>query len=198
MANKDSRFYRKCCLRNLFSLIKQVIPIFIIHFIGWALFSYIEDSLNVLGCIANSQKVAEEPHPSSNKTERALILFSMLYNKTGQALTTKQQSEILFIFRRYFNVPKQEAAAISNLNNLGCSKWLRFSIMTSTTIGKRLNSLSCISYFGWGRLPLLPSEDKPNSFMLPLTFPVLSPPPCLGLQQTFQLPTYALQWKSLS
>ena len=115
-------------------------PIIIIQLIGWAIFSYVEDDLNVIDCFQNPKKVAEEMYPASNEAERATILFYKLYNKTGQALTVNQSIEMYSLFKTYFNVPYQghEWMPEELKSYLACFKWFRFSILTSTTIGKRI------------------------------------------------------------
>ena len=130
----------KCCSETcsyFVLLTKKSIPVVIIQLIGWALFSYVEDDLNVIDCFARPQKVAEMMFPPSNEEQRAGVLFNKLYNKTGQELTVNQSIEMYHLFRAYFKMPAYGLNISDGIKTyIACVKWFRFASLTLTTIGK--------------------------------------------------------------
>ena len=139
MSNNEHSSCRKWCRKSwidVWAMFKRFIIIIIAQLVGWAIFSYVEDDLNVIDCFINPIKVADNMYPLSNETEKATALFYKLYNKTGQVLTFNQSAEIYSVFRAYFNVPIQEPMLSDDRALRGCVKWYRFSAVTMTTIGK--------------------------------------------------------------
>ena len=128
-----------CCLKwfqESWAITKRFAIVIFAQLIGWAIFSYVEDDLNVIDCFANSSRVADKLYPLSNETETAAAFFSKLYNKTGQVLTLNQSIATYSLFKTYFNVPNQEVFLTNDRAYRGCVKWFRFSVVTMTTIGK--------------------------------------------------------------
>ena len=133
-----------CCIcwqavfADSWAIFKRFFLIIFTQVIGWAIFSYAEDGVNVVDCFLNPMKVADKVYPLSNETERASVLFYKLYNRTGHVLTANQSNEVYFLFKAYFKVPNQRAFMDRDRAILACVKWYRFSVVTMTTIGKLL------------------------------------------------------------
>ena len=149
MATKEQSFLYVCSSRvctYLSILFVKSLPVVFLNVIGWAIFSYVEDDLNLINCITKPKKVAALYQMSDSK-ERANILFHKLYNKTGQELTGNQSTEVYVLFATYFNVPQQVELSESLKIYVICTKWLRFSMLTSTTIGKLYTYMRPISKY---------------------------------------------------
>ena len=133
MPTNDKCCCCRCCIDmwcDIWAICKRSIPIIIVQLIGWALFSYVEDDFSVIDCFSNPENVAAKVYPPSNELGKAVILFSELYNKTGQKLSVKQATQMYSLFKTYFSVREQVTSPHA------CVKWYRFSVLTMTTIGK--------------------------------------------------------------
>ena len=134
---------------QIYGIIVRSIPVVIAQLIGWALFSYVEDDLNIIDCVANRDRVAEMFHPfvnATHETQREIELFTTIAIKTGHIMSENQSIEAYKLFQTYFNVPDTNNF-LSNKDKayLGCLKWYRFSVMTMTTIGEYYSSFHIYS-----------------------------------------------------
>lgn len=129
--------------RQIYGIVKRSIPVIIAEFIGWAIFSHVEEGLSVFDCFGNHDRVVEKLYPPMNEQKGIKELFSSLENKTGQYLSVNQSLEIYSIFKQHFNVPDEVILSKEELVYIGCLKWYRFSVMTMTTIGKLFRANCC-------------------------------------------------------
>lgn len=120
---------RHCCKfwRGIAILMKKFCPVLMAQVIGWAMFSYIEDDINVIDCYANPQKIANKLQLLVSEAELAVMISNKAAIKAGQNMTKSQSIEIYSLFKEYFEVPDQVDS--------GCHKWSRFATLTATTIG---------------------------------------------------------------
>lgn len=137
---KNRRYCTRSCWRHcwheILSIIKKSIPVVIAQLIGWALFSYVEDDLNILDCLSRPGSLAGRMHKVNDEKKREIELFTRLYFKTSQFLSENQSKVMYHQFKEHFDVPDPLYLSKDDAIFLGCIKWYRFSVMTMTTIGK--------------------------------------------------------------
>ena len=129
------------CRRNLSSFcsfVKRSLLIVMIQLLGWALFSYAEDRVNVIDCFTNPDRVVATVYPPTNELQKAVEFFVGLRKQTHQVLSLNQSAKMYALFKSHFNVPAQKYPAKEAQAYIACVRWYRFSVLTMSTIGKSL------------------------------------------------------------
>ena len=130
---------KSCCKTfwcQIYGITIRSIPVVIAQLVGWVLFSYVEDDLNVIDCVVNRNRVIEKTFPDADEVQQITELYERLANQTGQTLSNNQSNEIYALFKEYFDIPDVENLEENRKVFLGCIRWFRFAVMTMTTIGK--------------------------------------------------------------
>eukprot|EP00794_Sanderia_malayensis_P015766 gene15766-17357_t len=142
MAGRGISCCQRPCCRTFWStswgLFKGGMLIILYELVGWILFSYVEDNLNVWHCVTNHEKVAADYYyPLVVKDIKSYkALFAGLANKTGQSLTEQQKHAMYLMYKKHYNVPDPISSHPKALVVYqSCLKWYRFSALTVTTIG---------------------------------------------------------------
>ncbi len=153
------RCCRSCC-SELWTIFRGWIILILYGAIGWFLFSYTEDDLNVIDCFRGLDVVAAKHYP--DETKRAALFFSRLGKLTNQTLSVNESTAVYFLFYGTFKgsetVPYDRDLFSWNL----CIKWYRFSVVTITAIGKhiltRWDLTSILVYFDGTTVDICPGH----------------------------------------
>ena len=105
-----------------------------LQLIGWMLFSYVEDDLNLFECAKNGgMKLARQ----DTEVQKYTRFFENLQNKTNTSLTLLEKRNMYLTFQEYFKAPSTQAPIDGEeiWIQKKCFRWYRFSVMTMTSIG---------------------------------------------------------------
>lgn len=132
---------RKCycsrcsgCCSKLWGFMKRGLFLLLLQLIGWFLFAYVDDDLNLFECAKNGGKKLARQDPEVQKYTR---FFENLQNKTNRSLTLIEKRDMYLTFQTFFKAPSTQAPIDGEKIWIGkkCFKWYRFSVMTMTSIG---------------------------------------------------------------